>query len=91
MGMRTALVVAGILATMQTASAQATQQPGRTEQQPPAEQMTVPEAQRPQQRPQQQQPERQRPAEQPKGGEQRHEPPPEEKASVTHHSARGTS
>jgi carboxypeptidase C (cathepsin A) len=86
--MRTALVVAGILATTQTASAQATQQPSRAEQQPSAVQITVPEAQRPQPRPQQQQPERQRPAEQPRGGEQRHEPPPEEKNSVTHHSAR---
>src|SRR5262249_53504433 len=85
MGIKTALVVAGILAATQTASPQAAQQqqPGRTEQQPPAVQMTVPKAQQPQQ----QQPGRQRPAEQPRSSDQRHEPAPEEKTSVTHHSA----
>src|SRR5262249_48324490 len=84
MRIKTALVVAGILSTTQTASPQAAQQPSRTEQQPPAVQMTVPQAQQPQQRP-----ERQRPAEQPsRGSEQRREPPAEEKTSVTHHSAR---
>lgn len=91
MGTKTALVVAGILVITQTASAQAAQQPSRTEQQPTrAEQppspgqMTVPQAQQPQQpggRP--------RPGEQPRGGEQqRREPPAEEKSSVTHHTAR---
>src|SRR5215471_12648917 len=86
MRIKTALVVAGILSTTQTASPQAAQQPSRTEQQSPAVQMTVPQAQQPQQ---QQRPERQRPAEQPsRGSEQRREPPAEEKTSVTHHSAR---
>src|SRR6516165_2740811 len=86
MGIKTALVVAVILAITQTASAQAAQQPSRTEQQPSSTQMTVPQAQQPQQ----QQPGRTRPAEQPRGGEQpqRREPAPEEKTSVTHHSAR---
>src|SRR5215471_16807923 len=85
MRMQTALVVAGILVTTQTVSPQAAQQPSRTEQQPPAVQMTVPQAQQPQQ----QRPERQRPTEQPsRGSEQRREPPAEEKTSVTHHSAR---
>jgi carboxypeptidase C (cathepsin A) len=86
MGIKTALVVAVILAITQTASAQAAQQPSRAEQQPSSTQMTVPQAQQPQQ----QQPGRTRPAEQPRGGEQpqRREPPAEEKTSVTHHSAR---
>ena len=86
MGIKTALVVAVILAITQTASAQAAQQPSRTEQQPSSTQMTVPQAQQPQQ----QQPGRTRPPEQPRGGEQpqRREPAPEEKTSVTHHSAR---
>jgi carboxypeptidase C (cathepsin A) len=86
MGIKTALVVAVILAITQTASAQAAQQPSRTEQQPSSTQMTVPQAQQPQQ----QQPGRTRPAEQPRGGEQpqRREPAPEEKTSVTHHNAR---
>jgi carboxypeptidase C (cathepsin A) len=85
MGIKTALVVAGILATAQTISAQATQPPSRTEQQPPSAQMTVPDAQQPQQQPGRQRP----PAEQQqRGGEQRREPPVEEKTSVTHHSAR---
>ncbi len=84
MGIKTVLVVAGILAATQTASAQAAQQPGRAEQQPQPAQMTVPRAQQPQQ----QQPGRPRPAEQTRGSDQRREPPPEEKVSVTHHSAR---
>src|SRR5579884_368958 len=62
------------------------QQPGRAERSQSGQQMTIPQAQQP---PQQQR-ERARNAEQqPQGGEgQRRAPAPEEKASVTHHSAR---
>jgi carboxypeptidase C (cathepsin A) len=62
------------------------QQPDRAERQqsPGASQMTVPQAQQP---PQQQR-ERARTQEAPQGENQRHAPPPEEKNSVTHHSAR---
>ena len=63
----------------------AAQQPSRAEQQrPAAPQITVPQAQQPQQ-----QRERTRPSEtQPGEGGQRRAPAPEEKTSVTHHSAR---
>jgi carboxypeptidase C (cathepsin A) len=62
-------------------------QASRSEQQPSASvPMTVPSAQQP---PQQQQRERPRPPEQSQGeGAQRRPPAPEEKTSVTHHSAR---
>ena len=101
MGMRRVLVVvASALAMAGAANAQANpqanppqpgqqppaQQPSRTEQQQrsPASQMTVPEAQQPQQ-----QRERTRPAEPQQGeGGQRRGPAPEEKTSVTHHTAR---
>src|SRR6185437_6974382 len=104
MGMRSVLVIAAFaLATTGAATAQAnppqqqpsqqppaqqpnrTEQPSRAEQQrQPSSQMTVPEAQRP---PQQQR-ERARPAE-PQGEGQPHRgPAPEEKTSVTHHTAR---
>ncbi len=60
-----------------------TEQPSRSEQRSPASQMTVPEAQQP---PQQQ---RTRPSEPQQGeGGQRRGPAPEEKTSVTHHTAR---
>ena len=62
-----------------------TEQPSRPEQQrPSASQITVPQAQQP---PQQQR-ERTRPAEQAQGEGGRRAPAPEEKTSVTHHSAR---
>src|SRR6476660_8740532 len=63
----------------------AAQQPSRAEQQRPAtSQVTVPQAQQPQQ-----QRERTRPSETQQGeGGQRRAPAPEEKTSVTHHSAR---
>jgi carboxypeptidase C (cathepsin A) len=90
------VIVAAVLAAAGAAFAQATPQqpaqpqpspqPGRAEQQrQPTSQMTVPQAQQP---PQQQR-ERARPAE-PQQGEsgQRRGPAPEEKTSVTHHSAR---
>jgi len=97
MRMRNVLViVATVLAAAGAAFAQASPQqpaqpqpspqPSRAEQQrQPASQMTVPQAQQP---PQQQR-ERARPAE-PQQGEsgQRRGPAPEEKTSVTHHSAR---
>ena len=61
------------------------EQPSRSEQRPAASQMTVPEAQQP---PQQQR-ERARPSEPQQGeGGQRRGPAPEEKTSVTHHTAR---
>jgi carboxypeptidase C (cathepsin A) len=95
--MRNVLVtVAAILAAAGAAFAQASPQqptpaqpsptPNRAEQQrQPASQMTVPTAQQP---PQQQR-ERTRPAEPQQGeGGQRRGPAPEEKTSVTHHSAR---
>ena len=103
MGMRSVLVIAAFaLATAGAATAQAnppqqpsqqppTQQPNRTEQpnraeqqRPSASQMTVPEAQRP---PQQQR-ERARPGEQQGEGQPHRGPAPEEKTSVTHHTAR---
>jgi carboxypeptidase C (cathepsin A) len=97
---RVLVVVASALAMAGAANAQANpqanppqpgqqppaQQPSRTEQQQrsPASQMTVPEAQQPQQ-----QRERTRPAEPQQGeGGQRRGPAPEEKTSVTHHTAR---
>ncbi|HET9166886.1 MAG TPA: peptidase S10 [Candidatus Angelobacter sp.] len=72
-------------AQQQPAQPQPSPQPSRAEQQrQPASQMTVPQAQQP---PQQR--ERTRPAEpQPSEGGQRRGPAPEEKTSVTHHSAR---
>ncbi|HET9284666.1 MAG TPA: hypothetical protein VFR24_22165, partial [Candidatus Angelobacter sp.] len=101
--MRSVLVIAFALATAGAATAQAnppqqqpsqqppaqqpnrTEQPNRAEQQrPSASQMTVPEAQRP---PQQQR-ERARPGEQQGEGQPHHGPAPEEKTSVTHHTAR---
>ncbi|HEY2362378.1 MAG TPA: peptidase S10 [Candidatus Angelobacter sp.] len=93
MGIRSALViVASVLAAagaafaqQQPAQPQPSPQPSRAEQQrQPASQMTVPQAQQP---PQQR--ERTRPPEQaPSEGGQRRGPAPEEKTSVTHHSAR---
>jgi carboxypeptidase C (cathepsin A) len=75
------------LANTQQANPQqpAAQQPNRSERQPsPSTQMTVPEAQQPQQGR-----DRARNNEQqPQGEGQRHTPPPEEKTSITHHSAR---
>jgi len=102
--MRSVIVViaAFILAAVGAATAQANpqaanpqqpvaQQPSRTEppsrseqQRPSASQITVPQAQQP---PQQQR-ERTRPAEQAQGEGGRRGPAPEEKTSVTHHSAR---
>jgi carboxypeptidase C (cathepsin A) len=99
MGMRSALVIAIAAAVFATTAAIAqanpatnppqanpTQQPARTEQPSAPSQMTVPQGQQP---PQQQR-ERTRGSEQPQGeGGQKHTPPPpEEKTSVTHHSAK---
>ena len=84
--MATALAAAGAaFAQQQPAQPQPSPQPSRAEQQrQPASQMTVPQAQQP---PQQR--ERTRPPEQAPGeGGQRRGPAPEEKTSVTHHSAR---
>jgi carboxypeptidase C (cathepsin A) len=99
MGKRSAIVIAAAILAATAAVAQgnppanpaqaspqqpATQQPNRAERPSSSTQMTVPEAQ------QSQQPrERTRPAEQPQGeGSQHKTAPPEEKTSVTHHSAR---
>jgi carboxypeptidase C (cathepsin A) len=97
MGMRSALVIAAAVFATTAAIAQANpttnppqanppQQPARTEQPSAPSQMTGPQAQQP---PQQQR-ERTRGSEQPQGeGGQKHTPPPpEEKTSVTHHSAK---
>jgi carboxypeptidase C (cathepsin A) len=97
MGMRSALVIAAAVFATTAAIAQTNpatnppqanppQQPARTEQPSAPSQMTVPQGQQP---PQQQR-ERTRGSEQPQGeGGQKHTPPPpEEKTSVTHHSAK---
>lgn len=93
MGMRSALVIAAAVFATTAAIAQANppqanppQQPARAEQPSAPSQMTVPQGQQP---PQQQR-ERTRGSEQPQGeGAQKHTPPPpEEKTSVTHHSAK---
>ena len=87
--MATALAAAGAAfaqaSPQQPAQPQPSPQPSRAEQQrQPGSQMTVPQAQQP---PQQR--ERTRPPEQAPGeGGQRRGPAPEEKTSVTHHSAR---
>jgi len=80
-------IATAILATGAAIAQANPPQASRSEQQPSASvPMTVPSAQQP---PQQQQRERPRPPEQSQGeGAQRHAPAPEEKTSVTHHSAR---
>ncbi|HLJ30712.1 MAG TPA: peptidase S10 [Candidatus Angelobacter sp.] len=86
--MKKAFAIATAILATGAAIAQANPpQASRSEQQPSASvPMTVPSAQQP---PQQQQRERPRPPEQSQGeGAQRHAPAPEEKTSVTHHSAR---
>jgi carboxypeptidase C (cathepsin A) len=97
MGMRSALVIAAAVFATTAAIAQANpatnppqanppQQPARAEQPSAPSQMTVPQAQQPPQ----QQKERTRGSEQPQGeaGQRHTPPPPEEKTSVTHHSAK---
>src|SRR5579872_6059833 len=87
-GVKKAFAIATAILATGAAIAQANPpQASRSEQQPSASvPMTVPSAQQP---PQQQQRERPRPPEQSQGeGAQRHAPAPEEKTSVTHHSAR---
>src|SRR5215469_14153000 len=81
-------IVTTILLSAVAAVAQSDPQAARPEQQPTtAVPMTVPQGQQPPQ--QQQQRERSRPAEQTRGEGEQHRPPtPEEKTSVTHHSAR---
>jgi carboxypeptidase C (cathepsin A) len=92
MGMKKALVIATTVLATTVAIAQATPQPtpqqanppARAERQAsPASQMTVPEAQQPQQGR-----DRARNNEQQPQGEAKHTPAPEEKTSVTHHSAK---
>jgi carboxypeptidase C (cathepsin A) len=89
------VIVAAVLAVAGAAFAQASQQqpaqpqpspqPSRAEQQrQPASQMTVPQAQQPPQQRERTHPPEQAPGE----GAQRRGPAPEEKTSVTHHSAR---
>src|SRR5215469_435890 len=82
---RSLAVVTAILSATITAFAQANPpQATRTEQQPTtAVPMTTPTAQQPQQGQQ-----RERPRPEPPGEAGRHAPAPEEKSSVTHHSAR---
>src|SRR5579864_246806 len=80
-------IVTAILLSAAASIAQANPpQASRPEQPPAAVPMTVPSAQQP---PQQQRRERPRPSEQPRGeGEQRRAVAPEEKNSITHHTAR---
>ena len=95
--MRSLLAVIAAVVFLFACTTMQAQQPGRTQTQAqqaePSSQPTIPEAQRPQQRqsrtqlPREQQPELEQPESAERAGARRG-PPPEEKASVTHHSAR---